>query len=1239
MKNMNAILLFAAQQIAAFGINKGLNKIFESKENFSGQLYKVISKTIDEYQEKFPEPDTEGKFSFYKSQILIEEFLKFRLFAQNGYTIDANRIQNALERNPNIIKPSQEQLEVFFNIFDSQLRNDAKLKSLEIEAFHKEAIFGIYDKVEQILNMLQVHLVEIVGLLEEEYKEEINSCYEEIKVLKLHTGLKRLTQLEERINRNSKHISDKIQASLNYFKAVCFETLGMATEAYENFIIAYKKSPENKQYLEKACISYYFLNNPKYEELKILIEESDEFSTVCWAIKTFESANLESFIKESVPPNVLKKHHYKRLVFNHNFTKNKVDNLLLMDILEVSKLSKELPELINYDNIHHWVFILNTLSIDYFSSCEIPFLGFIQKNEKSILYLELSKLLSKSIVEGELDTSYNTIVFAYYWMESELERTSSGLTNLKNAYHNLKEKDSFRTLLFANSIQKHESIQDAIKIIDCFEGEMDGNLISLKTFCLLDNPQTEETVAEYFKYIRNIDELNIQNTCSFLIPIIKSNIISKECLLDYLNHVDFSTNEYKKLIYLLVDTLYVSDTYLPISSINEIKVELETERKLFFHVAFLYFENKYFEECAKFQESYLDENKETRDLFLYIRALNNNQSNNQLKLLRLLKYWRLNFTFNDYLLRIEIELLQILKDWKEIQIITEHGLSKLPEDDQFFTLFLISLAILEKPERIKEEIPKIVGFKFLITENALRVAGILIKFNYLREGLEIIYQKAINKNDSLARMNYFSLTTNFPIDYFKEYEIVSIDCYVKYEIDGELETIIVNSSTLSNPIVKNSIGKKPQETFTVENKLTKKLKQVRVIRIMNKYLALSDSIVAEANSSFSNLPVESIKFESTDKEGIEKSFIENFGAIEDERRKHTEQNLRDYHSFKLSFFEIVNSNFEGSFIDAYYILTSSQSDGYLIKPLKYLVSGLRTDKNQIIIDFSSGILFFELSEKLGISFEKFIISENLFSLIDNLIYKTESARNSKMSISIYKNRIVPHFYPDDFHDKRIDFLVKLKMWFKENTDALIPEEKIEIIRPLYADGKMTTVLEYIVDNAFLAQRANHILLSDDIGYGKMLHVNNCITTEKYLTEKFPARKNEILEFMLNLRYIGISINSDILYSTYINHNKEGYNHLYNYALRNIALKENFNAFNIFIAVDFLKQLALSPIITKEKYKLDATNLIAMILSSFPNPLFTLTLKTRIEQKFKLMGDYLNLTLLALIDALNINNRV
>ena len=690
------------------------------------------------------------------------------------------------------------------------------------------------------------------------------------------------------------------------------------------------------------------------------------------------------------------------------------------------------------------------------------------------------------------------------------------------------------------------------------------------------------------------------------------------------------------MVLLLTETMYFKEEPLKIEKIYSLQQNLSEEPKLNFFIALLYFENKYFDECSKFQESYVDEERESRDLFLYIRSLNYGKSSSQLKLLRLLRKWRLSYSFNDYLLRIEIELQQILKDWLEIKTITEYGLSKMPHDEDFFTLYIISLASTNNKQKIEEETERIKSFTFKITDNALRVVNILIQFNFFDLGLELLYQKALNKDDSLARMNYFTLTTNLPPEYFKEFDNVINDCYVKFEIDGEIETIHINSNTQTLPLVQKSLGRTVLETFTIEYPLSKKLKHVRILRIMNKYLALSDNIIAEANSSFSNLPLESIKLESTDIKALEKLLIDNFGAADEERKKQTELTFKKYYEFKISFTELVNVNFNGSFIDAYYHLISNQSDGYLVKPLKYFRN--KTKNKKCVIDFSSGLLLFELSKKLGIKFDKFIVSENIFPIIENLVLRTESERNSKMSITLTNNSIIPNFYPNDFHDRRIDFILELKNWFKENAYSEIPQEKIEIIRPLYADGNMTVTLEYIIDNAFFSQREGYVLISDDIVYEKLLNLNNWVTTENYLIECFPEKKNEILEIMLSYRYIGITLNSEVMYTAYINQHKEGYNHIYNYALRNLSLSLNFNSFNTFIAVDFLKKVALSSAITYEKYKFDATNLFAMLITSFPSPEYIFLLRKRIEQQFNLMGDYLKITVMALIDAHRINSQ-
>jgi hypothetical protein len=471
-----------------------------------------------------------------------------------------------------------------------------------------------------------------------------------------------------------------------------------------------------------------------------------------------------------------------------------------------------------------------------------------------------------------------------------------------------------------------------------------------------------------------------------------------------------------------------------------------------------------------------------------------------------------------------------------------------------------------------------------------------------------------------------------------ELEVVIIDSYVKYEIDGEISTLFIDSNLTTNPIIQLSIGKHKLETFSIENKFSKKMRFVKIVRIMNKYLALLDEILQEANSSFSNLPVESINFNNLEPKDIVKVLIDNFGPREEERKKHLDNAFKSYYTFSISFTQLVASNFNDSYIDAYYHLTSSGCDGFLIRPLKYLDTNLILTGKKYVIDFTSGLLFYDLSEKMGLKFDKFIITKNLISLIDKAIFDTDQQRNSKMSLTFHDNRIIPHFYSEDFHENRVKFLTSIKNWFITNSTQLIPEEKIEIIRPLYKEKGMTPTFEYFVDNAFLAQRENHIIISDDLGYGKDLHVNNLISTERFLNEYFTDRSNEISEFLLERRYVGITLNKDVLYSAYLNQHKYNQSHLYNYALRNISLKQNFSPFNIFVIVDFLKKIALSSVISHELYKSDATNLFVMTISSFSNPILTLTLKQRIVQKFNLMGEYLPLTITALLDALQILNR-
>lgn len=1242
-----SVLLFVAQTVAAYAINKGIDKQLKIKniEAFSQHLNTVISKSIDLFEEKYPITEVDGKIKFYNSQILLEELLKFRLFTNKGYEITEEIIKVAFNKNPNIIKPTEKQLKSFFEIFDSFIRSDELLKHLEIEAFHKTAIFDILSKVEGIYNFLENQFIEVIGLLEEKYRSDIENCHKEILALKPATALKRLNQLEEQINLNSKHVSKKLKASLSFIKAICFEALGLSKDSLESFITAYKLNPENTDYLKKACISYYYLNDEKYKGLKKIIEEFDEYDSYCWAISVLESKDIISFLSGSVSDNVLEKDHFKRLIFNKNLKENFVSNDVLLKVLNASKNSPELPNSINYNNLHNYIFILNVLWGEFQKANEIPFIGSIEKNEKILFLYSLLKILAEEIENGELDESYNSIVFFYYWLETEVEFSVAALTKLKSVYKSIKKVDSFKTMLIANALQKNNNIESAVSIIEGFDGKMDNDLIALKSFCKSinnkseENDTTDESIKEYFENIELVNNLYIQNICDYLFLIIINGQITKVDLVNITNNLSFSKEVYKGLISLLINTLFKDGNEISIESINNIKEGVKTEKNLFFFIAILYSENNYIKECIDFQRSYIEEDKESRDLFLYIKSINSSKTIDQLKLLQLLKDWRLNYSFNDYLLRIEIDLRQVLKDWEEIEKITAYGLSKLQNDEPLFTLHIVSLLQQNNKIGIDNLVSKINDFHFEITENAIRAAGILIHFDYHEEGLEILYQKAINKYDSIARQNYFALGVNFPQQYFLDYESVIINSFVKFEIDGHLSIEPVNNETKSSSIISKSFGKKVGETFMLNSPLTNKIKKVTIIRVMNKYLALSLEIYSEVNSPYSNLPFESIEFESSDIKSIEKALVDNFGALESEKRINDDKNLSGFNSFEISFTELVRFNFSDSFIDGYYKLTSDHSDGFYVRPLKYSNTEADITQYTFVLDFSSFLLLFGLSKSLKITFDtKFVISKNLYPFIERLIIETESQRGSEMSISINNNKIIPHFYSEDFHDNRMNFLSEMKTWLDMNTTAIIPEEKISVIRPIHEKGKMNDVLDFLVDNVLLAQRENHILLTDDIIYGKVFGQIDSITSEKFLFDFFLSRKNEILEYLINNRYIGISINSDVLYDSFINQNKTGLSHVYNYAVRNLSLKENFRATNISIVAEFMKKLALSPMLTKVKYQSVCTNLLTMLVSSFPDPSINYSIKKIIEKEFKLMGNYLNITLIALTDAININNK-
>ena len=439
---------FVAKGVASFALNKGLDRLFESKEDLESRLLSITKQTIKLFKEEYPIDDIGENFPFYGSTAILEVMLKFRLFPTEDF--DSQVIFKEIEKNPRIIKPTKEEISLFLSIFNHEVEKDDKLKQIEVDATFKERIFIIDKKIDQIYETMLLQSID-VPLLQEEYKEEIDECYKEIKTLKFKTALKRLESIESRIEKNAKHVPDKLNADLLFYKAICLESLDKENEAHESFITAYKLSPDNQKYMIRACLSYYTLKDDKYKVLKTNIEDRFDYNSNCWVINVLESIDKIDFIRNRVPQNVLVDPRFKRLVFNFNYKYKFADTVELLDLLVVDY--SELPTTIDYDNIYHWLFILNVTSIYFFQNELIMFTKVnVENREQKMHFYRLSVLISEAVNNSEFNDDFAIMNFLKYWVEGEIELKEDTIKNLKDQYNKIPKIELFHTFLFANSL-------------------------------------------------------------------------------------------------------------------------------------------------------------------------------------------------------------------------------------------------------------------------------------------------------------------------------------------------------------------------------------------------------------------------------------------------------------------------------------------------------------------------------------------------------------------------------------------------------------------------------------------------------------------------------------------------------------------------------------------------------------------------------------------------------------------
>ncbi|MFA7445607.1 MAG: hypothetical protein WCY89_06630 [Flavobacteriaceae bacterium] len=142
---------FLVGQIIDFTAQKGIEKIVAKvfpKDSYANELTRIIYKTIEEFENKYPAIKDGNKFPFYHSQILLEHYSMYVLFNEEKHS--KTDLQKELKTNPNIIEPNNEQLESFYELFKTNANNNEYLKKLFVEENYKARIFDISKNLQLI---------------------------------------------------------------------------------------------------------------------------------------------------------------------------------------------------------------------------------------------------------------------------------------------------------------------------------------------------------------------------------------------------------------------------------------------------------------------------------------------------------------------------------------------------------------------------------------------------------------------------------------------------------------------------------------------------------------------------------------------------------------------------------------------------------------------------------------------------------------------------------------------------------------------------------------------------------------------------------------------------------------------------------------------------------------------------------------------------------------------------------
>lgn len=1149
-------------------IEKGLKSL---KGNYKQHLQKAINKTIEEFEKQFPVSKNDNRLHFYASAKANAFLARFMLF---GARINLNEFESYLREDPRIVIPSKEQIEKFIELFYGFISEAPDIKHHFIEENYKERIFQIGDSIGEINRKLDFLLTfQELKASSPTHKTWLDKIQKDVYDLKFQTALEHLDLLETELRKENR-LSKADHAKILLLKGICLYEQGEVDKGEEAWMTAWRFDPHNMQVKEKALRVQ--VDRGKFESANQLILEilqSDPINPVAWAAKTFLD---EGLLEDKLPcvPLAISEVEASHQLFKMRLAGFYIHHEQQQNLRKIFQQEMEsdiqFPTNITFENKGYWLllsnFYLAQIAIQY---NQIPdkVNPLVRNNPKLPKVVALFDKVLQPLENTEKGRFLEYYKYWHRYAKYCLEGSAEEALRVLEAYKELPIKYQVEPIptLTAFVLLQTEQLDVLLDFAQYAEiGNANGVLVpkALALAGLGKNSEAQETLTTFFEKLAKFEEIHLATFLNFQSDFTPTQELKERQWLVVKDKIENPTLRKIAELATFWDSQLVEQRR---AMLVELKNEVEaSDSAPLLILGLLFFQNGDFVQAMEVFRPSLDFSVESPDHLYYIVALAISHHDDA-ELLARLEHWRRSgFTIYPDWLSWEIQFLQSLPDAEQIVEVAAVGIERFPNDARFHMIKVVELERLGRSEEIQSFLKSDISFIAGLTEpQVIQLSGIMLRSGLEKEGIEVLFPLAENPSREVARANYFfafSMVDGLPFP--KNLDKVVEDCWVDIEEDGEVKLVRISPENSTLPSYEVLLGKGVGETVESVSRLSSR-KSIRIIKeIFDKYTGLDIQIIRQVNSEKSLASaIESFDMPTDDIAAFNQKMVELFGEDGDRRKQHFERVLQQYANREIGFSQLVQG-LGGNPIEVFYHLTNQNDGGLQALPVVAFrhanPDSLKDAK--FALDFTSLLLFYELSES-GVEFsQRFLISPFLVEIIEHRRFEIEWVKDSSLSVNITSQGVVPTFYPEDYKQVRLAFFDKLLAWVNTHCEIRRSRHKLTLMGHAIRDEKELVKKEnhfsrFFLDTLFLSDTPseNVILISDDLDYYRFFHGHtNLISTEVFLREFYSEwLQPNIFPKILRLGCKGFSLPTPFVRDEY-QKQVQGEENLFDRCLKNLG---------------------------------------------------------------------------------------